>query len=54
MTRRQQLITQMRQALNDLQSPAFEDYNETIVFEIAETEFEFSMEDLKEEGFFTD
>ena len=47
-TRRQQMIAQSRSLLNHLQSPAFFDYNETLTFEIADIEFEFTSEDLEE------
>lgn len=45
MTRRQQLIQQMREALHMLQcSTRYED--EEVVFTIADTEFDFTGEDL--------
>ena len=50
MNRRQQLITQMRDALNQLQSPAHFDYNETVAFTIGELDFEFDEEALSEES----
>jgi len=48
MTRREQLISQMRRALYELQRPELEDYNTEIVFDIADTEFDFTMEELNE------
>jgi hypothetical protein len=48
MTRRGQLIAQMRAALNDLQSPAYFDYNETLPFTIADMDFEFDSDSLYE------
>lgn len=49
MTKRQQLIHQMRKALNDLQNPSHFDMEETLVFEILDTEFELTEEQLEEE-----
>lgn len=52
-TRRQQLITQMRQALNELQKPylydADEENEDNVVFQIADMEFEFTQENLNED-----
>jgi len=47
MTRRQQLISQLRMALFLMERPARKD-DDSIIFEIAETEFEFSVEALDE------
>ena len=49
-TKRQELINQMRAALNDLQSPAFFDYNETLTFTIGDLDYEFTEEDLEEQA----
>jgi len=38
----------MRSALNDLQSPAHFDYDETITFTIDEMDFEYTEENLDE------
>jgi len=46
--RREQLIRQMRTALNDLQSPAFFDHNETLTFTIGDLDYEFDEESLKD------
>lgn len=43
MTRREQLIQQLRSALNLLERPG----EEEVVFEVADTEFDFTAEDLE-------
>lgn len=48
-TKRQVLINQARTLLNDLQSPAFFDHNETLAFTIDEVDFEYSEEDLDQQ-----
>jgi len=48
MTRRQQLIGQMRTALSLLERPSYN--NESIIFDVAETEFEFTTEQLDEKS----
>lgn len=50
MTRRQQLISQMREALNHLCSPSYSEVNEGIEFTIADKDFEFDEESLDDEG----
>ncbi len=47
-TRRQQLIGQMRAALNQLCDPRYSEENGEIDFEIADTSFCFTDEDLDE------
>lgn len=48
MTRRQQLIAQLRGALNQLETPE-RFAEETVCFTVAETEFEFDKQSLKME-----
>lgn len=50
MTRRQQLITQMRTALTQLTSPTHSELWGQVEFEIADTSFCFEHEDLDDEG----
>jgi len=46
--RREQLIQQLRYALGQIQNPSLFDYDETLVFEIGDMEFEFSEEQLED------
>ena len=48
-TRRQQLIRQMRRNLHLLTSPSYDDYHDQIEFDIADTTFNFTREQLEEE-----
>ncbi len=47
MTRRQQLIRQLRCTLGELERPELEE--ETLVFTVADTEFEFDADALNED-----
>lgn len=48
-TRRQQLTTQLRRALGKLTDPDADGYTD-VAFEIGDTEFDFTPENLEEEG----
>ena len=47
-TRRQQLIRQMREALNDLQSPSFFSRESTLTFTIGDLDYEFDESSLEQ------
>jgi hypothetical protein len=49
-TKRQQLISQARGMLRDLQSPAYFDTNETLLFTIGDMDFEYTEENLEEQA----
>jgi hypothetical protein len=49
MIRREQLIGQLRAALRMLEKPIWEGDDMEVVFEVAETEFDFTGEDLESE-----
>ena len=45
-TLREHLISQLRSALNELESPSQNNDDVTVIFEVAETQFEYDVEQL--------